>query len=97
MSKNKFKQLVKQKTEVARFNYQIKEKNKQYKIAHLKYPSMKLQEYLLKGNTNRYISRCLFFKARGRNLDLKTHKKWIYEDFLCYIILFSLLIKSTAI
>jgi hypothetical protein len=25
----------------------------------------------------------LIFKARGRNLDLKTHKKWRYEDDLC--------------
>ena len=50
MSQNKFKQLVKQKTEVVGFNYLIKEKNKQSKIANLKYSSLKMQEYLLEGN-----------------------------------------------
>ena len=79
ISQNNFKQLVKQKTEVAGFNYLIKEKNKQSKIANLEYSSLKMQECLLEGNTNTYISR-LIFKARGRKLDLKTHKKWRYED-----------------
>ena len=69
MFQNKFKQLVKQKTEVAGFNYLIKEKNNQSKIANLKYSSLKMQEYLLEG---------LIFKARGRNLE-----KWRYEDDLC--------------
>ena len=82
MSQNKFKQIVKQKTEVAAFKYLIKEKNKQTKISHLKYSSLKMQEYLLEGNKNTYISR-LIFKARGRNLDIKTHKKWKYDDDLC--------------
>ena len=41
-----------------------------------------MQEYLLEGNKNTNICR-LIFKARGRNLDLKTHKKWKYEDDLC--------------
>ena len=41
-----------------------------------------MQEYLLEGNKNTYISR-LIFKARGRNLDIKTHKKWKYDDDLC--------------
>ena len=82
MSQNKFKQIVKQKTEVAAFKYLIKEKNKQTKISLLKYSSLKMQEYLLEGNKNTYISR-LIFKARGRNLDIKTHKKWKYDDDLC--------------
>ena len=37
MSKYRFKQLVKQKTEEAGFAYLIKEKNKQKKISHLNY------------------------------------------------------------
>ena len=85
MSQNKFKQIVKQKTEVAAFKYLIKEKNKQTKISLLKYSSLKMQEYLLEGNKNTYISR-LIFKARGRNLDIKTHKKWKYDDDLCVLI-----------
>ena len=81
MSQNKFKQIVKQNKEVAAFKYLIKEKNKQTKMSHLKYPSLKMQEYLLEGNKNTYISR-LIFKARSRNLDIKTHKKWKYDDDL---------------
>ena len=81
MSQNKFKQIVKQKTEEAAFKYVIKEKNKQSKISHLKYSSLKMQEYLLEGNKNTHISR-LIFKARGRNLDIKTHKQWKYDDDL---------------
>jgi hypothetical protein len=82
MSKYRFKQLVKQKTEEAGFAYLIKEKNKQKKISHLNYVKLEMQEYLLEGNRNTKISK-LIFKARGRNLDIKTHKKWRYEDKIC--------------
>ena len=41
-----------------------------------------MQEYLLEGNRNTKLSK-LIFKARGRNLDIKTHKKWRYEDKIC--------------
>ena len=54
MSRYKFKQLVKQKTEEAGFAYLIKEKNKQKKISNLKY----------EGNRNTKLSK-LIFKARG--------------------------------
>ena len=82
MSKYRFKQLVKQKTEEAGFAYLIREKNKQKKISHLKYVKLEMQEYLLEGNRNTRLSK-LIFKARGRNLDIKTHKKWKYSDDIC--------------
>ena len=82
MSKYRFKQLVKQKTEEAGFAYLIGEKNKQKKISHLKYVKLEMQEYLLEGNRNTRISK-LIFKARGRNLEIKTHKKWKYSDDMC--------------
>ena len=82
MSDNKFKQIVKQKTEEAAFKYLIKEKNKQKKISHLNYTRLSMQEYLVEGSKNPKISR-LIFKARGRNLEIKTHKKWRYEDEIC--------------
>ena len=41
-----------------------------------------MQEYLLEGNRNTRISK-LIFKARGRNLEIKTHKKWKYSDDMC--------------
>ena len=41
-----------------------------------------MQEYLNDGNRNTRISK-LIFKARGRNLDIKMHKKWKYSDAIC--------------
>ena len=82
MSNGKFKQLVKQKTEEAGFKYLIKEKMKQKKIAELNYTSLSMQEYLVAGCKDNRISR-LIFKARGRNIDIKTHKKWKYDDDMC--------------
>ena len=43
MSNSKFKQIVKQKTEEAGFEYLIKEKIKQKKIAELNYASSSMQ------------------------------------------------------
>ena len=82
MSNSKFKQIVKQKTEEAGFKYLLKEKMKQKKIAELNYNSLSMQEYLVDGSKSNRISR-LIFKARGRNLEIKAHKKWRYEDDIC--------------
>ena len=41
-----------------------------------------MQEYLLDGNENLELSK-LIYKARGRTLEIKAHKKWRYEDNLC--------------
>ena len=57
------------------------EPGKQTKIAHLQYSKLELQEYLLDGNKNTEISK-LIYKARGKNLDINTHKKWKYNDNL---------------
>ena len=40
-----------------------------------------MQEYLLEGNKNTRLSK-LIFKARGRNLEIKMHKKLRYEDVI---------------
>ena len=44
------------------------------------YFKLEMQEYLLSGNTK--LSK-LIFQARGRNLDIKMHKRWRYEDVTC--------------
>ena len=41
-----------------------------------------MKEYLLEGNKNTTISK-LIFKARGMTLEIKTHKKWLFEDNIC--------------
>ena len=82
MSNMSFKKLVKQKTEEAGLKYLITEKNKQSKIANLEYCKLEMQEYLLSGNRNTKLAK-LIFKARGRNLEIKMHKRWRYEDVTC--------------
>jgi hypothetical protein len=85
MTKQKLKKIVDQKTNEAGFKYLLEKQNepgKQTKIKQLKYGKLATQEYLLEGNKNTELSR-LIFKARGRNLDIKEHKKWKYEDIYC--------------
>ena len=76
---------MKQKTIDAAFKYLIEQKNKpgkQTKIANLQYNSLCIQEYLLDGNRSTEISK-IIFKARGRNIDIKEHKRWKYNDNIC--------------
>jgi hypothetical protein len=78
MTQMKFKKLVKE----AGFKHLIEEKNKQKKIGHLTYDKLEMQEYLLDGNKNTQLSK-IIFKARGRTLDIKCHKKWKFDDVIC--------------
>ena len=73
---------MKQKVADAGFKYLITEKNKQSKIMDIKYNNLKIQEYLLDGNRNTELSK-LIFKGRSKTLDIKTQKKWKYEDSNC--------------
>ena len=82
MSKLTFKKLVKEKTKKAAFIYLIEEKKKQSKITDVKYERLEMQEYLMEGNKNTKLSK-LIFKARGRTLAIKTHKKWKFDDNIC--------------
>ena len=41
-----------------------------------------MQDYLADGDRNTNISK-LIFKARGKILDIKLHKKWKFEDKTC--------------
>ena len=82
MTKNKFKQLVKEKTLEAGFRYLMEEKNNQKKIRQLTYKKLQMQEYLMDGNRNTKLSK-LIFNARGKTLDIKSHKKWKFDDNVC--------------
>ena len=41
-----------------------------------------MQEYLMDGNRNTKLSK-LIFNARGKTLDIKSHKKWKFDDNVC--------------
>ena len=60
----------------------IEQQKKQSKILHIQYKSLELQEYLLEGNKNINVSKFIF-KARSQTLDIKTQKKWKYDDKAC--------------
>ena len=61
------KNMIKKQTKEAAFKHLI-ELKKQARKAHK--------------NSNTEISK-LIFEARGRNLNIKEHKRWKYEDALC--------------
>ena len=82
MSTSSFKKLVKEKTRNAAFNFLSKEKEKQTKIANIKYDGLEIQEYLASGLYNVKFSR-LIFKARSKTLDIKSQRRWQYDDTLC--------------
>ena len=85
MSDFKFKSLVKEKTKAAAFKYLMELKNlpgKNTKIKNINYKSLGIQEYLLGGNENSEVAKVIF-AARGRNLEIKEHKKWKYSDNIC--------------
>ena len=82
MSQYQFKNMVKEKTKEAGFKYLIEEKNRQSKICDMQYKCLEVQEYLMEGNKNTEISQTIF-KLRGKTLEIKTQKKWRYEDDLC--------------
>ena len=82
MSKFRFTKLVKEKISVAAFNYLIAEKNKQTKIAHIKYSGLEMQEYLMDGDVNVDVSKFIL-KARSKTLDIKSQRKWKYDDTSC--------------
>jgi hypothetical protein len=82
MSNLGFKNLVKEKVNLAAFEYLITQQKKQTKILHIQYKNLATQEYLLGGNKNTSVAKFIF-KARSQTLDIKMQKKWKYEDKLC--------------
>ena len=78
---------MKEKIELAAFNYLIELKNKTgrdgrvSKIAKIEYERLEMQQYLSENKTT-MISKCIV-KARLSTLDVKTQKSWKYEDKTC--------------
>ena len=77
--------MVKEKTEMAAFEYLLQQQKKPRKngklskIANIEYDRLELQPYLVEGNHGTKMSQFIF-KARSQTLDIKTQKKWKYED-----------------
>jgi hypothetical protein len=60
MSKWSFKKLLKEKTNMAAFKYLTSEQSKQSKICNIVYSKLDIQEYLLNGDRNVNVSKCIF-------------------------------------
>ena len=82
MSKYSLKKILKEKTTCAAFKYLTGQKERQTKISDIKYTKVEMQPYVADGDRNTRLTQ-LIFKARGRNLDIKDHKKWKYSDDIC--------------
>ena len=75
--------MVKEKTKMAAFEYLLQQQKKPRKNGKLsKIANIELQPYLVEGNHRTKMSQFIF-KARSQTLDIKTQKKWKYEDAWC--------------
>ena len=82
MSKWKFKKIVKDRVAKSALEYLIEQKKNQKKAKRLNYYNLKMQDYLVSGLCNKKMAK-IIFKARTETLDLKSYKKWKFEDILC--------------
>ena len=82
MSDRKFKNMVKNKTEKAALLYLENEKQKQTKIANMEHKKLELQDYFIGGHCTNKMAK-LIFKARSQTLDIKSQRKWKYQDKTC--------------
>jgi hypothetical protein len=51
-------------------------------MLYLQYNKLEMQEYICEGSRNKEVTQVIY-KARGKSLDIKTHKNWKYEDLQC--------------
>ena len=82
LSKFKFTQILKEKMKYEAFIFLKSQQMKQEKIKNIVYKEFKMQDYLAEGDRNVVISK-IIFKARGQTLDIKSQKRWKYEDLQC--------------
>jgi hypothetical protein len=78
-----FEQISKMsKQKISALKYLNTEKATQSKKFNIDHQKLVMQEYLLDSDRNLKVPK-LIFKARSKTLDIKTQKRWKYEDLLC--------------
>ena len=82
MSKWNFKNIVKDRVLNSAFEYLLEQKDTQSKAKSLKYHNLKMKDYLVLGLCNTRVS-TLIFIARTETVNIKTHKRWKYDNLLC--------------
>ena len=81
ISKYSWKKYVKEKVNIAAFNYLVTENELKEKTKQISYTSLKMRNYLLE-NENCSLSK-IIFSIRSQTLDIKEWKPWNYKDNLC--------------
>ena len=86
MSKNSFKVFIKNKINVAAFNYLTKQKEKHSKLSEVKYTKLKTQKYMLSHVfSNEEVN--ILHALRSRSIDCKNNFKHKYTngDLACLL------------
>ena len=82
VTKYQLKRMLVEKIKIEAFVFLKNQQLKQEKIKNIVYKELKMQDYLADGDRDINVSR-IIYKARGQNLDIKTHKRWKYNDIIC--------------
>ena len=82
MKKIQFRKMLKGKIKDEAFEFLKNQQLNQEKIKNIKYEELKIQDYLADGDRNISVSK-IIFKARGKTLDIKSQKRWKYDDLQC--------------
>ena len=84
MSSTAFKTLCKIKVKQIAFQY-LEEKKKAHKLVkHIKYEKFEMATYLKEGVPKLSVQeRQYIFQCRVKDIDLRAHRSWKYEDIFC--------------
>ena len=77
-----FRKILKEKIKDEAFEFLKNQQLNQEKIKDIIYKELKIQDYLADGDRNISVSK-MIFKARGKTLDIKSQKRWKYDDLQC--------------
>ena len=82
LTKLQFRKILKERIRNEAFEFLKNQQLNQEKIKNIKYEELKIQDYLADGDRNNSVSK-IIFKARGKTLDIKSQKRWKYDDLQC--------------
>ena len=85
MSKEKFRNLVKSATNNEAFKYLMKKKESHSKLNELDYSKLEIQDYLKTDNMLTDDEKCILFKFRVREIEVRVNYKNKYNDLLCQL------------
>ena len=85
MSKERFRKVVSDGIEKAAFHFLTKKKNAHSKLIEINYSKLKVQDYIKTDNILTDEEKCILFKFRVREMDVRLNYKNKYSDHLCQL------------